>query len=259
MKKILPSRILISILILISIFALSNSKVFAQATASATSTTTPSADKIEKNKQIEDLKERLATKVAELRQTTKKAISGIIKTVSISSITVETNERDIKLELTDDITVVDTTKGTKANKTTEDLTDGAYAVIFGMYDKTLDILTAKHIVIQKKPETFVHGTITTVDNKTYVIGVKTNDNRELTVDFEKTTDAKTWNGSGNSQKIGFSKILSGDKIFVYGIPDVKDAYKISAIRLLTIGTIIPSVTPSEAASPSSTISPSKKP
>lgn len=230
-------------------------QIFAQTPLSSSSAVPSQAptEKSEKLKQIEDLKDRLATKVAELRKTSQKALFGIIKSVSVSSLTLETNDRDIKMELTDDITVVDTTKGTKVKKTIENLTDDAFAVVFGQYDGTLDILTAKHIVIQKKPETMVRGIISVVDAKAYTIGVTTIDNRELLVDFEKTTDAKMWSGTGNPAKIGFSKIIPGDKMFVYGIVDAKDPNKISAIRLLTIETVSPTATQSVTASPSGSV------
>src|SRR5688572_27783920 len=79
--------------------------------AAATPTATPSAGTPTPTNKIDDLKERLATKVAELRQTQRKAIYGTIKAVSVSTFTVETATNDLKIELTDDIKVFQMIKG----------------------------------------------------------------------------------------------------------------------------------------------------
>lgn len=53
-----------------------------------TASPSPSPSPTSVNKQVEDLKERLATKVAQLRQSEKRAIYGTVKTVTISTLTV---------------------------------------------------------------------------------------------------------------------------------------------------------------------------
>ena len=84
-----------------ALMLLPTSRVLA-VTAEATPTATA---KPAVNAQLEELKDRLATKVAELRDVVRRAVSGTVKTVSISSATVETKTKDIKIELGDDIIV----------------------------------------------------------------------------------------------------------------------------------------------------------
>src|SRR3989338_292029 len=78
---------------------------------------TPSAT----NKKIEDLKDRLATKVAELRQTSRRGMYGTVKSTSITSFVVETKTKDVKIELTDTIKVIQYLKGKRTELTTEDI------------------------------------------------------------------------------------------------------------------------------------------
>src|SRR3989344_8178245 len=67
----------------------------------------------EQLKQIENLKDRLATKVAELRQTQRRAIAGTVKKVEVSTLTIETETKDIKIDLPDEITVIQYLKGVR--------------------------------------------------------------------------------------------------------------------------------------------------
>lgn len=142
---------------LISIFTIGS--VFA-----ATPAATPSS-----SSKIDDLKERLATKVAELRQVQKKAIVGNVKATSVSTITVETKTSDVKIELTDEIKVFQTISGKRTTLTTDNIEKGDYVVVFGDYDATLDLLQAKVIVIQDPLPPRFSGLISAIDKKNFTV------------------------------------------------------------------------------------------
>lgn len=197
-------------------------------------------------KQIEDLKERLATKVAQLRQSQRKAIAGTVKTVSVSTATIETKTKDVKIELTDDITIIQYLKGKRTKLAVDDLAKGDNVVVFGEYDATLDLLKAKVIFIQATQPERLAGTVTAVDTKEFTVSLATPEGKTVIVDIEKTTKMNLWDGQ-KLTKGGFSKIVAGDTIHLVGAAVPKKENRLSAIRILDIGNV--TNTPTAAPTP----------
>lgn len=207
--------------------------VVAQTTTKSASTPTPTT-----TSKLDDLKDRLATKVAQLRQLTKRAIAGSVKATSVSTFTVETKTSDIKIELTDDIAVVQFLKGKRTELKTENIEQGDEVVVFGDYDSGLELLKAKVVFIQGALPTRVAGTVTKTDAKAFTITIETNKDETYTIDFERTTITNKWNaGIETSTKIGFSTIAAGDTIHVLGTPVSGKTNQISATRILHLGNL----------------------
>ncbi len=212
----------------------------ATATPSATPTTGSS-------KQVEDLKERLATKVAELRQSERRAMYGTVKTATLTTITIETKTKDIKIELTDTITVIQNIKGERTKLTVDDVAKGDVVTVFGDYDATLDLLKAKVIFIDGAVPTMINGEVTDVDRTGFTLTLKTADGQSIVVDIENGTKTLRWTQSDGIAKYGFSKVALGDTVHVVGTTVPKKDNRISATRLLDIGNltgIAPTATPS---------------
>ncbi len=258
------SQRIIVIAFLLHLLALS--AVAAPATPSATPLAT------DKQKQIEDLKERLATKVAELRQTSRRAIYGTVKTTSITSFTVETKTKDVKIELMDEIKVVQYLKGKRTSLTTENIAKGDVVSVFGQYDTTLDLLKAAVVLIQGAGAERVAGVVTARDDKEFTLTITTPEDQMYTIDIEKATKATTWDREKKEiGKSGFSKIAIGSTIHVVGLPVAKQERRISADRILDLGNLNAPAgqaaqatsTPTEkaaspAASPTKSATPTKK-
>jgi len=208
--------------------------IYAAETASPSATATPI-----KNKQVEDLKERLATKVAQLRQTERRALYGTVKTVTISTLTVETATKDIKIELTDDIAVFQTLKGKRTTLTIENVEKGDVISVFGDWDTAVEVLKAKVIFIHSAGDALerVIGTITETKKTDYTITLKTKDEQTYTVDFETATKTNVWSNDKGIEKGGFSKLLPGEIIIVTGTAVPKKENRISALRILDIGNL----------------------
>lgn len=248
------------------IFLLSIGVQIKAATTTPTDTVSPTPTVTDKSKQIDDLKDRLATKVAELNQSQRLAIYGTIKSVSISSFTVETPSKDLKIELTDDIKIFQKIKGTRTALATDDLAKGDIVTVFGQYDATLELLQAKVVVIQSTDPIRVAGIITEVNKTEYTITITTADAKTYTIDFETTTKTSVWNGK-ELEKGGFSKLVVGDTIHVTGTAVAKKENRVSAARITNIGSDVtgaaftpsPTITPTEkAASPTATLKPTAK-
>jgi len=221
------------------------------ATPTATKSAAPKATTTP-NTKIEDLKDRLATKANELRVLSKKAVVGILKSVGVAQATIELPTKDIKIELVDDIPVIQYLKGKRTKLTVDDLDTGDPLVVFGTYDATLDILSAKYLFIQdavQRYEKHLTGTVTEIDSKKYTITMKAFEGQQVILDIESTTKTNILNGD-KQEKSGFSKITAGDRLVVYAVVEPKKTDLYSAIRILNLGT---------AGSPNTTIAPTPEP
>lgn len=223
--------------------------------ATPTPTATPPAGTPTPASKIDDLKERLATVVAELRQTQRKAIFGTVKTVSLSTFTVETEARDLKIDITDDIVVFQMVKGVRTKLTAEDLAQDDIVSVFGEYDTGLDLLRARVIVIQSAPLTRAAGTVSDIDREEFTVTLTTAGGQDYVIDIEKTTNVLAFDREKGLIKGGFSKLETGRTVHVIGKPVAKENDRISAARLIDLGNLTGATqtpTPAEDPAPTST-------
>lgn len=217
-------------------------------------TASPSASPTGKAAQIEDLKERLATKVAELRQTQKKAVSGPVKAVSVSTVTIETPTKDLKIDMPDELIVYQTISGKRTKLAATNIEKDDLVAIFGDHDTTLDLLTARVIIIQATPPSRVSGTVSAIDKKDFTLTLNSPQGETFIIDIETSTRTQMWT-NGALERGGFSKINVGDIVHVIG-PAVKNQdNRVSARRILDLGNLREATSapaPTETATPSAT-------
>src|SRR3990172_8567273 len=96
-------------------------RVFAQ------SPSTPSATPQDSDRQVEELKERLATKVAELKKFQASALFGTGREISVTTITVETATKKVQIDLTDELSIIQYIRGKRTVLSADDL-DVGYVV-----------------------------------------------------------------------------------------------------------------------------------
>ena len=215
----------------------------------ATATSSPTV-KPTTQSNLEDLKERLATKVAELRDVVTRALSGTITSVSISSAMLETTTKNYKIEFEDEMKVAQIINGKRTSLTIEDLGKNDRVTVFGSYDTTLELLKAKFIFIESnKVLTRIIGTIMDIDREGFAITVRTSDGKTITADIEKTTKAFSWTPVDGIVKSGFSKMAIGDSVHLIATPDPKNDSNISALRILDLGNLSGNVTPTVTLAP----------
>ena len=225
------------------------------AAATPTATAAPASGTPTPTSKIDDLKERLATKVAELRQTQSKAIFGTVKSVSVSTFTVETDARDLKIDITDDIAVFQMVRGARTKRTAEDLAEDDIVSVFGEYDTGLDLLRARVVVIQSFSPERVAGTVSAIDREEFTVTLTTSGGQDYVIDIEKTTSVLAFDREKGLIKGGFSKLETGRTVHVIGKPVAKEDNRISAARLIDLGNLTgatPTPTPTEEPTPTST-------
>lgn len=181
---------------------------------------------------VDDLKERLATRVAELRQTSRKAIYGTVSAVTVTTLTVDTQQKAMKIELTDDIEVFQIIRGKRTTLSTDDIDKNDIVTVTGDYDATIDILKADTIFIESTVKQIrVHGIINSINKSNNSFTITGVDGEKYTIDVETTTKTNTWDNS-EIVKTGFSRLEEGQFVSVLGNPDTKDESFINASRIL---------------------------
>lgn len=240
------------ILILVLSLFLVNGKVLAETGTSSAETTTPTPTVQPK---IQELKDRLATFAAQQKTVSTKAIYGTVKGTSISNFVVETDTKDIKIDLADDIKVAQMINGKRTKLTTDDISKGDIVTVFGDYDSSIDLLKAKAVFIQSASPLRVIGIVTGIDRAEYIETVAV-DKDSYAVDIETDTKTTGWSPDKGIFKYGFSKAAVGDFVQVVAVPEPKQPpTRVSARRILDLGNLknpLPTSTPTPTASPSAT-------
>ena len=241
---------------MLAFFLLANQKALAfTSTGSATETSPPPTSV---QPQVQELKDRLATFTAQQKSMQTKAIYGTVKSISVSNFVVETETKDIKIDLADDIKVAQIINGKRTVLTIDDIGKGDIVTVFGEYDASIDLLKAKAVFIQSPPPLHVIGKVTAIDRKQYTETVQTGDNQSYTVDIETGTRTTAWSFDQGIYKSGFSKTGIGDFVQVVAVSEPKlPPTRVSARRILDLGDLskpLPASTPTPAseATPSST-------
>ncbi|MCX8008837.1 MAG: hypothetical protein N3A54_04005 [Patescibacteria group bacterium] len=201
-----------------------------------TKLSSPSATPVDKDikEKIDDLKDRLATKVAELRKTSPKAIFGTVTEISVSSATIDAGQKAYKIELPDDLSVTQILRGRRTKLKADDIKKNDTVTVFGSYDETLDVLQAKHVFIEsQKFPVRLHGMITDINRKDNTFTLKGADETNYTIDVEPITKNNTWTQQRGVEKSGFSKLEKGMYTTIVGIENATQQDRYTATRILT--------------------------
>ncbi len=215
-------------------------------------TSSNSATLIDKLKKIELLKEKIATKVSELRNKEKGAISGTVNKISGNSLSLTTITGEQSITILDDALIFTMADGTKTESSIKKLSTGINITVFGYNNQSISSFEAKYIYINRITKRNT-GKITDTDKSNYTITVKDLQGN-ITVDIETYTKIFTYNKDKGLIKAGFSKLKAGDLVFLIGTPNSKEDNRISATRIIvfSFGNPLPTITAESEATPSTT-------
>ena len=168
------------------------------------------------NSDIEQFKDKLASKVAELQKKDEQAISGFITEIKEKEIRFKTKENEIYTgELDDVLTKFYSLKsGIKKEITIENLSKDENIIVTGPINGK--IITANNIYLDTSYLSD-SGVVSEVNQSEFYIKVSLLKNETVTLDIETLTKKLAVNlKSFNLEPIGFSKIKSGDTVhFIY--------------------------------------------
>ena len=212
--KIVFSYWLLVISILVISYVMNVTQVDA---ATISPSPTPSSELIEKLKQIEVLKEKIATRVSQLRENEKVAVHGTITASSSASLTIKTpDDLEKKVSFLDDTQFYRMTSAKRSTISAGKLNATATVTVFGYYNEDRSVITAKYVYEKVDTSEAVIGKIAEVNKSDYTVSIT--DGKEIKVfDYEKITRTNALNDSKASLvKSGFSKLKVGDTVRVIG-------------------------------------------
>lgn len=249
--------IIITIITVITIIFSPREFVFAATPSATLKVATPSATTIiDKLKKIEILKEKIATKVAQLREEEKGALFGPIKTINNNSIILSIKQSEQTFSYSEDTIFFRITNGAKGNpldfREAKKLKENDQVAALGYFDTSHSLLAAKYAYIVRNP---IHltGKIAQRDPNNFTITVKAPQGN-IVVDIETYTKIFTFNSKTGLGKGGFTKLKEGDVVHIFATPNVKEENRVIGNKIISLSfSTSPTPTIEKEASPTAKI------
>lgn len=202
--------------------------------AQTPSTTASSSPTVVVDKDIQQLKDKIANKVLEIRKQNNRAISGFVLSIDGSAIKLSNNEEVNQVKFDDTLTKAFKILGTtKKEIKTDDIKKNDYAIVSGVVAD--NVITANVVLID---ENFLvdSGKITEINKETFNIKVLTSDKNTYSLDIETSTKQYMVNIKTLSKEtIGFSKLKEGDTVhFVVKKTGEEKNNNYTAVKILII-------------------------
>lgn len=192
-----------------------------------------STEVIEKLKKIEELKEKIATKVAEIREKEKSAVSGIVKKIEKNSITLSKASGEQTVAYSEDTVFYSLKSGSKQEIKASTIKEKDTVTIFGYFDQSKTSFSAKYVYLEDLP-LHVRGKVSDIDKANFTITVKEKQGN-VVVDVETYTKTSIYDRNKKSfASGGFSKIKLGDTVHILGMANPKTENRMSAKKLYVI-------------------------
>lgn len=189
--------------------------------------TQKSTDKL--NTQINNLKDRIASRVAELQLVEKRGVVGTVGEVSSSQMTInDPANKSIFIEV-DEITKFSSLDKDE-NFGISDIKKGMRVSVIGNFNKQSKRILARYVDEVNIP-VFLKGMVTNIDEDAGTITVASEKDKGVIVDVETVTKTSKY-ADGDIAKSGFSQITIGDRVAVQGYPDKNDSKRVVATRVL---------------------------
>lgn len=180
--------------------------------------------------QINELKDKVASRVAQLKLVEKKGVIGTVQEVTDTHITLTDINGNNQIVDVDELTKFSSTG--KSTFGISDLTKGSTISALGLYNKESKDILARFIDDFKLP-VFLSGTVSDVNKTDYTVTVAGEDNISTIVDIETTTKINAYSG-GKIGRSGFSKVVSGDRVEIVGYPNKTEKNRITGSYILQL-------------------------
>lgn len=205
--------------------------VSAQTTPSPSpkTTITDSKNNDSLTEKINDLKDKIASRVAELNLVEKRGILGTVSTKTATQITIKD-----KKGVTRSIDVDEITKFTSSGDSDfgiSDIENGTVIGAVGIYNKQSKRILARFIDVINLPQV-INGVITNTDEDEFTVTIVTEDKKEYIVDIEKITKTNSYTTEDEIEKAGFSDIFVGERAIITGYMDKDEEDRVTATRIL---------------------------
>lgn len=218
MKKYL----LFYILIALSLVFVSGQNVFAA---------TPTASNTNLQQQVDDLKNKIASKVAELKLVERRGIIGTVTDTSDTQITLTDVNGNIRFVDVDELTKFFSSDSDSFG--ISDIKTQMTIGVLGLYNKQSRRILAREVNDLPTPPKIIFGGIGVIDKENFEVTVVKENGQKEVLEVESIT--KTYSYSNNTlSKSGFSKLEETQTIIAIGAVDKQDPNKILATRIIIL-------------------------
>jgi len=220
-------------LISIGLFTILTPVAHAQSPTPVTTTPSPTNESITEalSEQISDLKEKIASRVAQMNLVEKRGIAGEVTDVSstqISMIDIYGKTRFIDVDEITEFYAPDNEEAFGIS----DIEEGMKLSILGLYNKQSERILARFVDVISIPE-FVNGEITSIDEDEFSIDVTKSDGTVVTFDIENSTTTQEYVDE-DFVRSGFSQMEIGQKVFITGFANEEEENRYYASRILIL-------------------------
>nr|MBI5455881.1 hypothetical protein [Candidatus Levybacteria bacterium] len=190
--------------------------------------TTPTPTPVNIQNQIDELKNKIASKVAELKLVEKRGIMGTVTNSSDTQITLSDSKGDTRFVDVDELTkFYSSDKSFGISDIKKNMTIG----VLGLYNKQSRRILAREVNDIPAMPKIIYGGIGSIDKQNFEITVVKENEAKVIVKVEEIT--KTYSYSSETlEKSGFSKMQETQTIMVIGFTDKQDPNKLLATRIL---------------------------
>ena len=200
-----------------------------QSPSGAAPSPTPEVTSEEKEQDtIEKIKNLVASRAAELKLVDKRGILGAVKRSSSSQMVIEDHKRN---QRTIDIDELTKFVSGKASFGISDIEEGDKISAIGFYNKDTLRLRASFISISANIPIDIEGVVTSKSSGEFTLTVVDTNGKTRAINIETSTKTNVW-ADNSFTKSGFSKILVGQRILIFGFEDLKDKATINASRTI---------------------------
>lgn len=179
---------------------------------------------------INNLKDRIASRVAQLNLVEKKGMIGTVTDISETQITVTDLANNTQFVDVDELTKF-ASPDAKGSFGISDITKGTTLGILGRYNKETRRILARFVDVVSFPMV-ISGAITQVDKSNFLISITTPDQKEYIGDIQNVTKTYTYTKTDGLTKSGFSKLQVGQRVMLVGFPEASNKNKILASRII---------------------------
>lgn len=182
------------------------------------------------NSPINQLKDRIASRVAELKLVERRGIIGTATEVTQTQITITDLAGNTRYVDVDELTKF-ASPSAKDSFGISDITKGTKLGVLGLFNKQSRRILSRFVDVAILPTT-LHGVVTSVDTDNFVVMVTGLDGKTTPVDIENLTKTTSYDKTGTATKSGFSKIKTNERVIIVGYQDKQDPKRLIASRIL---------------------------
>jgi hypothetical protein len=182
------------------------------------------------NNQINQLKDKIASQVSKLNLVEKRGMVGTVQAVTNNQITLSDLKGNTRYVDVDEITKF-SSGASGSSSGISDVKKGNLISVLGIYNKESQRILARYVNTEIVPVRYA-GEITAIDGKNFQITIMTIDQKSVKIEIDTTSTVSSYSNGASLTKYGFSKLNVGDRVYVVGYSDKKDATLLIADRMI---------------------------